>query len=217
MDITMETIFKILYENDDLIAMDKPAGISTIPERNREKNCFLHLIRKQVQQPVMTVHRLDKEVSGVIVFAKNPAAHKRFNMLFDQRQVHKTYVAIIHGCMADDQGEIRKPIRQFGSGRMGVDMEKGKPSITQFDVKQKSERYSKVMLYPLTGKRHQLRVHLYDAGHAIVGDPLYGDKHLQSQFHRLMLHAHKIEFEWEGMGHLEIESAVPEVMDRFEI
>jgi len=200
--------FPILFENPDLLAVEKPIGLATIFERQKETHCLIHAIRESTGIPLMVVHRLDKDVSGVVVFAKHPAAHRSLNLRFDRREVHKTYFAVVHGAMENERGKIEKPIRQFGSGRMGVDEAKGKESTTEYFVETTNKRYTLVRLKPLTGRRHQLRVHLYSIGHPIVGDPIYGDKTIQKEYPRLMLHAQRIEFEWDGET-LRIESPLP--------
>lgn len=207
--------YPILFENNDLLAVEKPVGLATIFERQRETACLIQALRESTGIPLMVVHRLDKDVSGVVVFARHPAAHRSLNLLFDRREVHKTYYAVAHGMLENDRGQIRKPIRQFGSGRMGVDEAKGKESATEYFVEKTNAQYSLVRLKPLTGRRHQLRVHLYSIGHPIVGDPIYGDKTIQKEYPRLMLHAYRIEFEWNGET-LRIESPAPgEFMDYF--
>ena len=135
----------------------------------------------------MPVHRLDKDVSGVMLYALHPEAHRFLNNAFEHRDVHKTYQALVHGVITEDQGVVIRPIREFGSGRMGVDDIKGKPSETRFSVLKRSDRFTLVELYPQTGRRHQLRVHLYSIGHPIVGDSRYGEKALQQGYPRLML------------------------------
>lgn len=199
----------ILFENSDLLAVEKPIGVATIFERQKETTCLIQALRESTGVPLMVVHRLDKDVSGVVVFAKHPAAHRELNLRFDRREVQKTYYAVAHGALEIERGKIDKSIRQYGSGRMGVDEAKGKESLTEYFVEKRNDRYSLVRLKPHTGRRHQLRVHLYSVGHPIVGDPLYGDKLIQKEYPRLMLHAHRIEFEWNGEN-LRIESPVPE-------
>ena len=132
---------------------------------------------------------LDKQVSGVILFAKTPAAHRQLNLMFEHRQVHKTYMALVHGEIAEEGGVIDKPLRPFGSGRMGVALEQGKPCVTEFTVEERLTGYTRVKVSPLTGRKHQIRAHFFAIGHPIVGDTLYGDKSLQKTYPRLMLHA----------------------------
>jgi tRNA pseudouridine32 synthase / 23S rRNA pseudouridine746 synthase len=135
------------------------------------------------------VHRLDKEASGIILFAKNASMHQYLNIRFGERAVKKSYLALVFGELQEPSGNIKKRLREFGSGRMGVDDARGKESFTAFQVLKQLSGYTLLRLLPTTGRRHQLRVHLYSIGHPIVGDTRYGDKALQQGFPRLMLHA----------------------------
>ena len=117
----------VLFENDDIIAVDKPEKLASIPERNRENVSLLKILSETLERKLYTVHRLDKQVSGVILFAKTPEAHRQLNQMFEHRQVHKTYMALVHGEITGQRGVIDKPLRCFGSGRMGEDIERGKP------------------------------------------------------------------------------------------
>ncbi len=181
-------MIQVLFENDDLLAVNKPEGLASIPEGAKGRDCLLSLLESAGTGRLYIVHRLDKEASGVILFARNAAAHKHLNEQFRQRSVKKTYVALVHGVMAENSGIIAQPIREFGSGRMGVDRQRGKPCLTEFQVSERLATYTLVQAYPLTGRRHQLRVHFYSLGHPIVGDLRYGDKAVQRTFPRLMLY-----------------------------
>lgn len=186
----MNVELKILYEDDNIISIDKPYGISTAHEKG--KPTLLSLLEEKYNKKFYTVHRLDKDVSGVIIFAKNEETHKYFSKLFENREVQKTYIALVHGIVENEEGIIDKPIRQFGSGRMGVDKVNGKKSITQFQVLERRNTNTLLEIKPLTGRRHQIRVHLYSIGHPVVGDKMYGDKTLQVSYPRLMLHASEL-------------------------
>ena len=188
----------VLYEDDDIVAIEKPPGVSSIPERNRAVESVLSILEKQRGSKLFIVHRLDKEVGGIMLFAKNAPAHKYLNEAFFAKNVHKTYLALVHGTIREDNGEIDRPIRQFGSGRMGIDEKTGKPSVTRYDVIKRFDGRTLVHAFPVTGRRHQIRVHLYHIGHPIVGDRRYGNKALQKNFPRLMLHAERIEFKNAG-------------------
>ncbi len=201
---------KILFENNDLIAVDKPEGIASISEDDLNKETIHSILEQKLKQKIFIVHRLDKEVSGVILFAKNARTHKYLNEQFSDRTIKKSYVALVHGVLKDDEGIINKPIREFGSGRMGVDEAKGKDSTTAYKVLKRFDNYTLIELNPTTGRRHQLRVHLYHIGYSIVGDKRYGDKELQSKFPRVMLHAKKIVFNSSPKDIVTIESEMPE-------
>lgn len=199
----------ILYENNDLIAVDKPIRLASIPERNREKISLLKLLSEARQQKLFVVHRLDKQVSGVILFAKNAETHRYLNRLFEQRKIHKTYLSLVHGLMEEDSGTIDKPLRRFGSGRMGEDREKGKACITQYTVEKRCSGYTLVKVYPRSGRKHQIRAHFFIIGHPIVGDTLYGDKSLQNKYPRLMLHALAVRFRSPAQEDILIQSPIP--------
>ena len=180
----------ILFENDDIIAVDKPEGLATTPAAGKED--LLSDLNSSRSQKLFTVHRLDKDASGVILFAKNPAAHRFLNSQFARREIRKIYLALVQGIIEANKGVIDKPIRQFGSGRMGVDSERGKASRTEFEVLERFKAFTMVRAFPHSGRRHQIRVHFYSIGYPIAGDLRYGLKDPQKAFPRLMLHASEI-------------------------
>ncbi len=201
---------EILFENENIIAVNKPEGLASITENDTTIESLHSLLEKKYNQKLFIVHRLDKEVSGAILFAKNPETHKYLNDRFAERKVKKYYTAIVHGTIKENDGVIKKPIREFGSGRMGVDDRKGKPSETKFHVVQRFRDYTLLELNPSTGRRHQLRVHLYSIGFPIVGDLRYGDKTIQEKYLRIMLHAKSLEFQLPDEKNILIEAPLPE-------
>lgn len=184
--------FSILYEDSDMFVVDKPEGLASIPEREKDRDNLLQRLSERYSGKIYIVHRIDKDVSGAMVFARNAEAHKRLCLQFEKRQVSKKYTAVTLGVMGPEGGEINKPIRQFGSGRMGVDEKKGKPCITRFKVVERWPSHTLVEAMPVTGRRHQIRVHFYSIGHALAGDPSYGDGKVQAKYPRLMLHSTEI-------------------------
>lgn len=200
----------ILYQDDDCVAVMKPCGVAAIPERAEDEACLSVLLGRQLGRRVFPVHRLDKEVSGVILYALTASAHRFLNTAFERREVHKTYLAVVHGAVATDRGFIRRPLREFGSGRMGVDDANGKPSETRYEVVRRSGRFSLVRLHPLTGRRHQLRVHLYSIGHPIAGDGRYGDPALRAGHPRLMLTSTGLSTHLPSGAKLDLHDVVPD-------
>jgi len=207
----------ILFENDHIIAVDKPEGLAAIPERKKAALSVLSQLSVGTQRKIYVVHRLDKEASGVIVFAKNAQAHQYLCRQFASHAVNKTYLALTHGRLQQESGTIDKPLRQFGSGRVAVDTGLGKPCLTEFSVVERFAPpmdYTLVRAQPVTGRRHQLRVHFYSIGHPIVGDPLYGQQEKSDERRatnkRLMLHAEKITFQLPSGRELTIEAPPPE-------
>ncbi len=201
---------EILFEDNNVIAANKQEGLASIAENDTTIESLHSLLEKKYGQKLFIVHRLDKEVSGVILFAKNPETHKYLNDRFAERKVKKYYTAVVHGTIKENDGVIKKPIREFGSGRMGVDDRKGKPSETKFHVVQRFRDYTLLELNPSTGRRHQLRVHLYSIGFPIVGDLRYGDKTIQEKYLRIMLHAKSLEFQLPDEKNILIEAPLPE-------
>lgn len=183
-----------LLETPSLLAVSKPAMMNTIPGGNPEEPCLLHYLQDKRKEKLWVVHRLDKEVSGVVLFARDEEMHKYLNALFLNREIEKTYLALVIGNVKEREGRINAPIREFGSGRMGVADIGGKESETNFQLVAKGNGHSLLRVRPLTGRRHQIRVHLYHMGHPIAGDHKYGDKKIQSAYPRLMLHAFTLDF-----------------------
>lgn len=192
---------EIIFEDNNFIVVNKPEGLASIHDNAGVTEDLQTILTNKLNQKVFVVHRLDKEVSGIIIYAKNESTHKELNKQFAERRVNKTYLALVHGEVRKDRGKINKPIREFGSGRMGVDEIKGKPSKTEYEVIKRYPSFTLIELNPTTGRRHQLRVHLYYIGNAIVGDARYGDKSYQENFPRLMLHAKSITVTVKGKEH----------------
>lgn len=200
-------VIGVLFENADYLAVDKPEGIVSIAEAGR--GGLPELLKDVFAGRLYPVHRLDREASGVIVYAKNADAHRQLNGQFDRREVRKTYLALVLGATGPASGLINAPIREFGSGRMGVDARRGKPSSTEWKVAERLDGATLVRVYPATGRRHQIRVHLYHIGHPIVGDLKYGDPTIQGRYPRLMLHAVAIEFALPSGERVTVEAPIP--------
>ena len=201
---------QVLFENANVIAVAKPEGLASIPERSPERASLLASLQPLIEEKLYVVHRLDKEASGVMLFAKNPASHRFVNDQFARREVSKTYLALVHGRIEARRGTVDKPIRAYGSGRMGVGGRRGKQSATRYEVVRYVGPCTLVEAYPTTGRRHQIRVHFYSLGHAIVGDRRYGDDEIQRRFPRLMLHALAVSFRLPTGDPITVESPVPE-------
>jgi tRNA pseudouridine32 synthase / 23S rRNA pseudouridine746 synthase len=189
----------ILYEDEMLIVVNKPAGLLSVPGRTGDRQDSV-LSRLQCQLPdgdaidneIMAVHRLDQDTSGILLIARNAAAHRHLSQQFEQRQVHKVYEAVLAGEVMQDQGIIDLPLWGDPTNRpyQTVDWQQGKPSITQFRVLARKDHRTRVEFVPLTGRTHQLRVHAASGlGVRILGDRLYGCNDCQTFSDRLHLHA----------------------------
>src|SRR5882724_1496371 len=199
---------QILYEDKHLVALDKPSGQVVIPGRGEQigeplnKELTEHLKRK-----VFVVHRLDRGASGLVLFAKDAPTHQRLSLQFEKREVQKNYLVLVQGRVEQD-GKIEQPLKAFGSGRMGIDPQ-GKPVIEEYKVREHFPESTLLEVRPHTGRRHQIRVHLYSIGHPVMGDTLYGKDRPVGGAPRLMLHAWKLEFEKPSGGPLALEAPAP--------
>ena len=200
----------VLYQDDDCVAVLKPCGVAAVPERAGDEACLSAQLARQLGCRIYPVHRLDKEVSGVILYARTAAAHRFLNDAFEQRRVSKTYLAVVRGALEPDEGLICRPLRAFGSGRMGVDDARGKPSETRYCVLKRGGAFSLVRLHPHTGRRHQLRVHLYSLGNPIAGDTRYGAPEQRQGFPRLLLTSTGLALDLPSGKKLELAGIVPE-------
>jgi len=172
----------ILYEDDAMIAVNKPAGLLIVPDRWDRgiptiQDMLREYLRKEVDHPnIRVVHRLDKDTSGVVLLAKNVKAQSYLSKQFEQGEVHKTYHAIVKGVMDKDEGVISFPLIESPKkpGTMMVS-ENGKQSITLYKVLERFRGFTLAEANPLTGRTHQVRVHLMASGFPLAVDPFYGD------------------------------------------
>jgi len=165
----------ILEEDENLVALNKPSGLLSIPARDG-KEVSLKQILKEHYGEIFTVHRLDKDTSGVIVFAKNAEAHKELSTLFEGRETEKIYNGLVLGKPLHASGVINEPIAEHPvkRGLMTV-YRKGKESITEYELEDSFKFFSWMKFRILTGRTHQIRVHMKHLGNPIVCDELYGD------------------------------------------
>lgn len=177
----------------------KPAGLLTVPGRGeRMADCLIARVQQRFPEALI-VHRLDMDTSGLVLLALGPQAQRDFSGLFMHRQIDKRYEAVVHGLVQADEGQIDAPLITDWPRRprQCVDPVNGKPSLTRFQVLSRDLQAgtTRLRLEPVTGRSHQLRVHLLHHGHPILGDPLYGHEASQSAAPRLLLHATSLSFE----------------------
>lgn len=165
----------IVLENENFIALNKPTGLLSIPDREGKEVSLKRLLQEKYPS-IFTVHRLDKDTSGLIVFAKNALAHQQLSVLFEGREVQKIYFGLVHNAPINDTGSIDIGIQEHFS-KLGVmtTHQKGKPSLTDYTVLEKFRQYSWMQFQIHTGRTHQIRVHMKHIGNPIVCDPVYGD------------------------------------------
>jgi len=194
------TSLVVIHEDPELLVLDKPAGLLCVPGRGEDKQDCLSARAVARWPDALVVHRLDMATSGLVLMARSPAMQRALGDAFAERRVRKTYEAIVDGLLpiADEWALIDAPLAADWPRRplQKVDAESGKPSQTRWRVKrQLPERSaSHLWLEPLSGRSHQLRVHLQSIGHPILGDTLYGSEEVRQRAPRLLLHASALEF-----------------------
>ncbi len=187
----MDLTGRIIHQDERLIGVDKPSGMASVP--GGPDPSLLDLVAAHLEAPVFTVHRLDRGTSGIIVFARDRAEHRRLSLLFESHEVRKSYLAAVHGHLDDAEGLMDLPLRAFGSGRVGVASD-GKPARTRYRLRERLANADLLDVMPETGRRHQIRVHLNALGHPVLGDPVYGPPPRPvGGIGRLMLHALELE------------------------
>ncbi len=207
----MLDVYDIISEDEDFLFINKRAGILSIPDRFNQEKLNLYSILKQKYEQIYVTHRLDKDTSGIICFAKNKDAHRNMCLLFENRKIKKTYLALVKGQMQKYSGIINVSIEENknNSGKMKTYF-LGKKSITEYKVIEMFKDYTYVEVNPKTGRTHQIRIHFLHIGHPLAVDPIYGtdsgiflsdikpgykvsgkEKPLMN---RLTLHSYKIEF-----------------------
>jgi 23S rRNA pseudouridine955/2504/2580 synthase len=166
----------ILFEDEDVLILNKPPYVSTLDERAEGFGPGLLRLVKKVFPTAQAAHRLDKETSGVIAFSKHPAAYRNLAMQFEHRQVTKIYHAITIGTHQLEGVRVFLPILQMNGGYVVIDRAEGKEAETIFNTKEVFRGYTLVECYPITGRMHQIRIHLKCVDASIVADPRYGGK-----------------------------------------
>jgi 23S rRNA pseudouridine1911/1915/1917 synthase len=240
--IAEEIPLDIVYEDDDLAVVNKPSGMmvhagagATDDDRNRGTlvNALLHRFEElsgvsgELRPGI--VHRLDKETSGLIVVAKNDAAHRKLGAQFSERKVKKTYIALVHGWVKNDKGTISSPISRDAIRRIRMTTRRtgGREAVTKYVVQQRIEsdfgKFTLLRIKIETGRTHQIRVHMASLGHPVVGDALYGaPRDIRGKsgptisLSRNFLHSAELEFEHPRTGELlSFSSPVPALLTEF--
>lgn len=218
----------IVFENKSFIAINKPAGLLSIPDREQSQVSLKDMLIEKYGS-IFTVHRLDKDTSGLIIFAKTEAAHKYFSNLFEGRQIEKYYQGLVHGIPSAKKGTIDAPIAEHGVQKgLYIVHRRGKPSVSDYEVIQENKSFSLLQFQLHTGRTHQIRVHCKDMGHPLACDELYGDgkpvllssikkkfklsKHDEEErpmLNRLALHSFRLKFTDEDGKVIDLEAELP--------
>jgi tRNA pseudouridine32 synthase / 23S rRNA pseudouridine746 synthase len=202
----------ILHADDAIIVVNKPSGLLSVPGRGADKQDCVASRVQALFSDALTVHRLDMETSGLLLMARGAIAQRYLAIAFEKRIIEKQYIAIVASIILGDNGEILLPLicDWPNRPRQIVDHEIGKPSLTRWRVLSRDTQANttRVELSPVTGRSHQLRVHMNEIGHPILGDSLYGTNGSRNASPRLLLHASWLRFPHPTTGEL-IEFSLP--------
>ena len=208
-------LYKIIYEDDFLMIIDKPSGMLVIPTPKKETNTLTDLLNREldacgVESRAYPCHRLDRETSGLIIYAKGKNNQKLMMDEFRKRSVKKRYVVFVQGIVKNNTGVVRNPIYNRNKNR-------NEPAITNYKVLERRKGFTILDVEPITGKTNQIRIHLKGIGHPIVGESVYAfRKDFAIKFKRVALHAKKVEFTHPvTKERLSFESPLPEDMENF--
>lgn len=192
----MEPYITVIHRDADILVLDKPSGLLSVPGRDPALSDSLATrVQKQFPKALM-IHRLDKDTSGVVLMSLNRKAHAQIASQFESRTTQKSYIAVVWGLVGEDEGLIDLPlaIDPENKPRHRVDYDHGKPAQTRWQVLERSEGTTRLRLFPLTGRTHQLRVHMKALGHVMLGDAFYADGEALAAADRLLLHAEELAF-----------------------
>lgn len=190
-----DTPLRLIHHDSQVVLVDKPAGLLSVPGRGQDRaDCLIQRLRGVFPEALL-VHRLDLDTSGVMVFALTRAAQADLGQQFENRKVRKVYLARVWGKLEPKEGRVDLPLTVDWPNRprQHVNHEAGRPAVTDWRVVRAQADETRVRLMPQTGRSHQLRVHMAETGHPILGDPLYATGPA-ADFPRLMLHAESLRF-----------------------
>ncbi|MEM9343841.1 MAG: RluA family pseudouridine synthase [Pseudomonadota bacterium] len=185
----------ILHADHEVLVVNKPPGLLSVPGKGPDlADCLVSRLAEPFPE-VLLVHRLDRDTSGVMIFALTPHAQRHLGLQFEKRQVRKVYVARVAGVLSEDTGTVDLPLGVDWPNRprQMVDHENGRAAVTDWRVVKRSADETRVRLFPKTGRSHQLRVHMREIGHPILGDPFYAEGSAR-EHPRLMLHSESLRF-----------------------
>ena len=208
----MTPYLSIVYQDNDLLIVNKPSGLLTVPGKDpKHADCLIARVNR-VFPTAKIVHRLDMATSGIICLAMHKEAHRNLSMQFQDRKTAKRYIARVFGKLEQPTGSVDLPLICDWPNRpkQMVDHDNGKPSLTHFKVLEHEDNATRVELTPITGRSHQLRVHMLSLGHPILGDRLYAHPAALAMAPRLQLHAEMLSLAHPVSGKEMVFEAEPE-------
>ncbi len=189
-------MIELLYHDDHIVVANKPHDLLSVPGRGADnQDCLWHRLQRQYPT-ARIVHRLDCATSGVMVLGLDADSHRELSRQFHDRETSKRYIAVVSGVLRQQEGAVELPLRCDWDNRprQMVDFDQGKKALTHYRVLEQLDDRARVELIPITGRSHQLRVHMQALGHPILGDRFYADSIALAQADRLLLHAQQLGF-----------------------
>jgi len=215
----MAKSIRILYEDDMVVVVDKPAGLLTIPTPKQEKNTLLEIVNARFAGAgcgLHLCHRLDRDTSGAIIFAKGKANQQVMREMFNRQEIKKQYVAFVRGVPQPDRGEIRLPIKDFHQKKFDRNSP-NQPALTKYRVVKAFSEFSVVAAEPVTGRTNQIRIHFSRIGHPLLGERVYAfRKDFKVKFRRTALHCQELFWRYPGTNKpIHIVCEMPQDMAEF--
>jgi len=208
----------ILYEDENCLVFNKPSGLLVIPTDKNEDHTLVNIVNQQqgTQGHLYPAHRLDRDTTGAILFAKGKDNQEKLMQFFKDKQVHKTYIAFVHGRVAEPRGKIRIPIKDFHQRKFASHLP-AQSALTHYEVEDYHKDFTVVRVMPITGRTNQIRIHFCKIGHPLVGEDKYAFRRdFALRFRRTALHALRLEWpQMNGGGTIKVEAPLARDMEEF--
>ncbi len=206
----------VLYEDEHCLVFNKPAGLLVIPTDKDEDHTLVNIVSQQQGSCLYPAHRLDRDTTGVILFAKTKDDQQKLMQFFKEKKVHKTYIAFVHGHLKEPQGRIRIPIKDFYQRKFARHLP-AQSALTHYEVKDYYKDFTVVKVMPVTGRTNQIRIHFAKIGHPLVGEDKYAFRRdFALRFRRTALHAMCLEWPHiDGRSMVKVEIPLAQDMEDF--
>jgi 23S rRNA pseudouridine1911/1915/1917 synthase len=216
---TLKIQIPVIYEDENCLVFNKPSGLLVVPTDKNEHHTLVDIVNQQQggrQGHLYPAHRLDRDTSGVILFAKGKDCRQKLMQFFKNKQVHKTYVAFVHGRVAESRGKIRIPIKDFHQRKFARHLP-AQSALTHYEVEDYYKDFTVVRVMPITGRTNQIRIHFAKIGHPLVGEDKYAFRRdFALRFRRTALHALCLEWpRMTGGGTIKVEAPLAADMENF--
>ncbi len=209
----------VLYEDDNCLVFNKPSGLLVVPTDKNENHTLVNLVNHQEGLPqgsLYPAHRLDRDTTGVILFAKGKENQEKLMQFFKDKKVNKTYIAFVHGRVSEPRGKIRIPIKDYHQRKFAPNMP-AQSALTHYEVEEYYKEFTVVRVMPVTGRTNQIRIHFSKIGHPLVGEDKYAFRRdFALRFRRTALHARRLEWpRMDGSGMIKVEAPLAKDMEDF--